>query len=150
VVADARHIMARVGDARKAAAHVVAVSDDRDDVAIVDTLVSHIPTVSLGTSRGLEAGRPIGVMGYPIPDAFEDEHLGTKVSIYAGRIASVRNNSLELDVPIIPGESGGPVFDGTTGAIIGIAESRFDEERAIGFATPIDTAVKFLAAHPRK
>jgi hypothetical protein len=42
------------------------------------------------------------------------------------------------------------VFDGTTGAIIGIAESRFDEERAIGFATPIDIAVKFLAAHPRK
>ena len=89
-------------------------------------------------------------MGYPIPDAFEDEHLGTKVSIYAGRIASVRDGSLELDVPIIPGESGGPVFDAASGAIVGIAESRFDEERAIGFATPIDIAVKFLSAHPRR
>ena len=62
-------------------------------------------------------------------------------------IASVRNGSLELDVPIIPGESGGPVFDAASGTIVGIAESRFDEERAIGFATPIDIAAKFLAAH---
>jgi serine protease Do len=150
VVQDARHIMARIGDARKAAAHIVAVSNDRDDVAVLETRIPHVPSVALGTSKGLEAGRPIGVMGYPIPDAFADEHLGTKVSIYAGRIASVRDGSLELDVPIIPGESGGPVFDAGNGAIIGIAESRFDEERAIGFATPIDIAVKFLAAHKRK
>ncbi len=147
VVQDARHIMARVGDARKAPARLVAVSNDRDDVAVLDTTIGHVPVVALGSSSGLAAGQPIGVMGYPIPDAFEDEHLGTKVSIYAGRIASVRDGSLELDVPIIPGESGGPVFDAANGAIVGIAESRFDEERAIGFATPIDIAVKFLAAH---
>ncbi len=150
VVQDARHIVARIGDKRKAAARVVAVSNDRDDVAILDTAIARVPAVALGTSKGLAAGEPIGVMGYPIPDAFEDEHLGTKVSIYAGRIASVRDGSLELDVPIIPGESGGPVFDAESGAIIGIAESRFDEERAIGFATPIDIAVKFLSAHRRK
>ncbi len=150
VVEDARHIVARIGDKRKAAARVVAVSNERDDVAILDTAIARVPAVALGTSKGLAAGQPIGVMGYPIPDAFEDEHLGTKVSIYAGRIASVREGSLELDVPIIPGESGGPVFDAESGAIIGIAESRFDEERAIGFATPIDIAVKFLSAHPRR
>ncbi len=34
--------------------------------------------------------------------------------------------------------------------MIGIAESRFDEERAIGFATPIDLAKAFLAKHPRR
>jgi serine protease Do len=150
VVQDARHIVARIGDAHKAPARVVAVSNDRDDVAILDTAIARVPSVTLGTSKGLEAGRPIGVMGYPIPDAFEDEHLGTKVSIYAGRIASVRDGSLELDVPIIPGESGGPVFDAEDGTIVGIAESRFDEERAIGFATPIDIAVRFLAKHERK
>jgi S1-C subfamily serine protease len=150
VVQDARNIVARIGDARKAPAHVIAVSNDQDDVAILDTRIPHMPAVTLGSAKGVAAGQPIGVMGYPIPDAFEDEHLGTKVSIYAGRIASVRKGSLELDVPIIPGESGGPVFDASTGAIVAIAESRFDEERAIGFATPIDIAVKFLAAHPRK
>jgi serine protease Do len=150
VVQDARNIVARIGDSRKGPARVVAVSNDHDDVAILDTRVARVPTVALGTASGLEAGCPIGVMGYPIPDAFEDEHLGTKVSIYAGRIASVRDGSLELDVPIIPGESGGPVFNATTGTIVGIAESRFDEERAIGFATPIDIATKFLAEHRRR
>lgn len=150
VVADARNIVAHIGDAGKAPARVVAVSDDRDDVAILETRIRGVRPVALGTSKGLEAGRPIGVMGYPIPDAFEDEHLGTKVSIYAGRIASVRDGSLELDVPIIPGESGGPVFEAGSGTIVGIAESRFDEERAIGFATPIDIATKFLALHERK
>ena len=75
--------------------------------------------------------------------------LGRTVSMYAGRVASLRKGALELDVAIVPGESGGPVFDVTTGEVIGIAESRFDEERAIGFATPIDEATRFLAAHPR-
>ncbi len=96
------------------------------------------------------AGRAVGVLGYPIPDAFEDEHLRTVVSLYTGRIASVRNGTMEIDVPIIPGESGGPVFDARDGDVIGIAESRFDDERAIGFATPIDIIRRFLAAHPRR
>jgi S1-C subfamily serine protease len=96
------------------------------------------------------AGRDVGVLGYPIPDAFEDEHLDTVVSLYTGRIASVRNGAIEIDVPIIPGESGGPVFDAATGNVIGLAESRFDDERAIGFATPVDVIARFLAAHQRK
>jgi S1-C subfamily serine protease len=56
-----------------------------------------------------------------------------------------RHDALELDVPIIPGESGGPVFDAGDGAVIGLAESRFDEEKAIGFAIPIDDAKTFIA-----
>lgn len=149
VVADARELVARIGDDRKAPARVVARSADDQDVAIVETTIRDAVPAKLGTSSNLEPGRAIGVLGYPIPDAFQDEHLGTTVSLYTGRIASVRKGAIELDVPIIPGESGGPVFDATTGEVIGIAESRFEEERAIGFATPIDVAVRFLASHPR-
>jgi S1-C subfamily serine protease len=56
----------------------------------------------------------------------------------------VRKDALELDLPIIPGESGGPVFDAASGVVVGLAESRFDEEKAIGFAIPIDDAVRFI------
>lgn len=151
VVQDALHLRARVGDGRiSAAARVIATSDDIDDVAIVETLIPNVPVVKLGRSAALEPGRAIGMLGYPIPDAFSDEHLGTMASLYTGRIASVRKGALEIDVPIIPGESGGPVFDAASGEIIGIAESRFEEERAIGFATPIDVAVRFLKLHPRR
>lgn len=150
VVKDAKNLRARVGDGTTAPARVIATSDDADDVAIVETLIPNIPAVKLGTSAPLEAGRAIGMLGYPIPDAFSDEHLGTTASLYTGHIASVRKNALEIDVPIIPGESGGPVFDAASGDVIGIAESRFEEERAIGFATPIDIAVSFLRSHPRR
>ena len=149
VIADARDLVATIGDGRNARARVVATTGDDEDLAIVDVPLPNQRAAVLGSIAHIEPGTPIGVLGYPIPDAFEDEHLGRTVSVYAGRVASIRKGALELDVPIVPGESGGPVFDVETGEVIGIAESRFDEERAIGFATPIDEATRFLAAHPR-
>jgi S1-C subfamily serine protease len=149
VIADARDLVATIGDGRHARARVVATTGEQEDLAIVDVPLPNQRAAVLGSIAHIEPGTPIGVLGYPIPDAFEDEHLGRTVSVYAGRVASLRRGALELDVPIVPGESGGPVFDVTTGEVIGIAESRFDEERAIGFATPIDEATRFLAAHPR-
>jgi S1-C subfamily serine protease len=149
VVADAQALTATIGDGPHAPAHVVATTGEADDLAIVDVPLKNQRAAELGSIATLVPGTAIGVLGYPIPDAFEDEHLGRTVSLYTGRVASVRKGALEIDVPIIPGESGGPVFDASTGEVIGIAESRFDEERAIGFATPIDTATRFLASHPR-
>ena len=149
VVEGARDLVATIGDGPHARAHVVARTGQNEDLAIVDVALKNQKAARLGSTAGLRPGTPIGVLGYPIPDAFDDEHLGRTVSLYSGRVASVRSGALEIDVPIIPGESGGPVFDVNTGDVIGIAESRFEEERAIGFATPIDAATRFLAAHPR-
>jgi len=149
VIAGARHLEATIGDSRHAPARVVVTTGEDEDLAIVDVPIPNQKAAVLGSIARVEPGTPIGVLGYPIPDAFEDEHLGRTVSMYAGRVASLRKGALELDVPIVPGESGGPVFDEISGEVIGIAESRFDEERAIGFATPIDEATRFLAAHPR-
>jgi S1-C subfamily serine protease len=151
VVAEARDLRAKVGDAGAAVAlRVAARSDDDDDLALLEIPTPNLKPVVLGGMQSVVPGRAIGVLGYPIPDAFEDEHLRAVVSLYTGRIASVRNGTMEIDVPIIPGESGGPVFDARSGAVIGIAESRFDDERAIGFATPVDVIARFLAAHPRR
>ncbi|HEX3467936.1 MAG TPA: serine protease [Candidatus Elarobacter sp.] len=149
VVDDARDLVATIGDGPHAPAHVVARTGEDEDLAIVDAPLKNQKVAKLGSIAGLEPGTPIGVLGYPIPDAFEDERLGRTVSLYTGRVASLRKGALEIDVAIIPGESGGPVFDAGTGEVIGIAESRFEEERAIGFATPIDMATRFLASHPR-
>ena len=149
VVADSTNLVATIGDGRSAPAHVLATSNDEDDLAIVFVPLPNEAVVPLGHAAGLIPGTQVGVLGYPIPDAFLDEGLGTAVSLYTGRLSSVRKNALELDLPIIPGESGGPVFEASSGEVIGIAESRFDEERAIGFATPVETIRAFLAAHPR-
>jgi S1-C subfamily serine protease len=150
VIEDAKDLVATIGDGPRARVHVIATTHDDRDLALVEAPIPNQPVAPLGSSTNLVPGTPIGLLGYPIPDAFEDEKLRRTVSLYTGRIASVRNGALELDMPIIPGESGGPVFDANSGAVIGIAESRFDDERAIGFATPIDEARSFLRAHERR
>ena len=143
VIHDARDLQATVGERRRLKAHVSA-SDAKEDLALVDVAEPGLPPAVLGTSRGLEPGEPIGVAGFPIPDAFSDEGLGVATSVYAGRVSSIRKDALELDLPVIPGESGGPVFDVDNGTVIALAESRFDEEKAIGFGIPIDDARRFL------
>ena len=49
-----------------------------------------------------------------------------------------------MTLPIVPGESGAPIFIADTGEVIGVAESRFDDEPSIGFAVPIDDVKRFL------
>ncbi len=144
VIHDSRDLHATVSGRRAVPATVVA-RDEKDDLALVETKQPNLPIAKLGTARGVEPGTSVGVAGYPIPDAFQDEGLGVATSVYAGRISSVRKDALELDLPIIPGESGGPVFEADGGAVVGLAESRFEEEKAIGFAIPIDDAVRFLS-----
>jgi S1-C subfamily serine protease len=151
VIADARDLRARIGDAGAAVPlRFVAKTGDDDDLALLDIATSDLPAVTFADASRIVPGRAIGVLGYPIPDEFEDEHLRATVSLYTGRIASVRNGTIEIDVPVIPGESGGPVFDAQDGRVLGLAESRFDDERAIGFATPVDIITRFVAAHPHR
>jgi serine protease Do len=143
VIDGASHLRATLDDARSVPARVVA-ADEKKDVALVEIAVPDRPVARLGSSAGLEPGTQVGIAGYPIPDEFEDEHLVTKTSLFAGRISSVLNDSVELDLPVIPGESGGPIFDAQSGVVVALAESRFDDEKAIGFGVPIEDAERFL------
>jgi S1-C subfamily serine protease len=154
VVTGARDIVATVGDGPHAPAHVVAKTgadpDTDPDVALLEIPLKNQPPVHLASSSNVEPGTPIGLLGYPIPDVFEDMSVQRTVSLYAGRVASVRKGTLEISITLVGGESGGPVFDASTGEVIGLANSSFDEERSIGFATPIEVAKAFLAQHPRR
>ncbi len=144
----AKNLHATIGEKKRESATVVG-RDDKLDVAVVRLAQGNLPVAHLGNSAELRPGEAIGIIGYPIPDAFEEEGLGTTSSIYAGRISSLRIHAIELNLPIVPGESGGPVFRADSGDVVGIAESRFDEERSIGFALPIDDAKPFLRQHAR-
>ena len=140
------------GDKQRAPARVVA-ADGHLDLALVRTPRKQLPVVALGSSANLrdDLGRQVGLVGYPIPDEFDDEGLGLTTSTFDGRLSSVRPDAIEVTLSIVPGESGAPVFIADTAEVIGVAESRFDEEHSIGFALPIDDAKTFLhradAAH---
>ncbi len=149
VIDQAHNLKATLADHRKVPARVIA-ADAKEDLALLGIDTPGLATARLGSSQNVEPGTLIGIAGFPIPDAFQDEGLGVRTSVFSGRLSSVRKDALELDVPVIPGESGGPVFLAADASVIGIAQSRFDEERAIGFAVPIEDARNFLCAHSKR
>ncbi len=142
-IEQAWNLHATVRNKDHVAARIIAKNRDLD-IALVRIERANLPRVKLGTVANAQPGRTVGLLGYPIPDQFDDEGLGLATSLSSGRISSLRQDAIEVTLPIVPGESGGPVFLSDTGEIIGMAESRFDEERSIGFALPIDDAKTFL------
>ncbi|HUN28460.1 MAG TPA: serine protease [Alphaproteobacteria bacterium] len=145
VVDGARDLRATIGNREKVPARVVAVNNDTD-VALLRTARANLPVQWLGAASDLrdQIGRDVGLLGYPIPDEFQDEQLGLATSLDTGRLSSIRNDALEVTLQIVPGESGGPIFLIDTGKIIGLADSRFDDERSIGFAVPLGDVLRFL------
>lgn len=139
-------LKATVDNRERSPAKVIARDADLD-IALVRTKRPNLPVARLGNSADAEPGRSIGLVGYPIPDQFDEEGLGLATSINSGRISSLRQDAVEVTLPIVPGESGSPIFLSDTAEIVGVAESRFDEEHSIGFALPIDDAKKFLHKH---
>jgi serine protease Do len=141
-------IVATIGNTTKLPVSVIARDKDLD-VALLRIKRGGIDTVDLGTSAKLDEqlGREVALVGYPIPDEFEDEDLGLATSLNTGHLSSVRKHALEVSLPIVPGESGAPVFLIDTSQVIGMAESRFDDEHSIGFALPVDDAKAFLHKH---
>ncbi|MBV9278294.1 MAG: serine protease [Candidatus Eremiobacteraeota bacterium] len=144
-VDQARNIRVTIDNRNKVAGALIA-ADPKLDIAVVTTKAK-LPSATLGDSTLVQPGQSIGLMGYPIPDIFEEDGLGLATSINSGRISAIRPHAIELNLPIVPGESGGPVFASDGAAVVGIAESRFDEERSIGFALPINEAKPFLRKH---
>ncbi len=134
-----------VDNRRRSPARVIAANADLD-LALVRTQRPNLPAVPLGSSAHLQPnlGRQVALLGYPVPDEFDDEGLGMATSLDAGQLSSIRKDALELTTSIVPGESGAPVFFADTGDVFGIADSRFESEPSIGFAVPIDDAKTFL------
>lgn len=142
------HLRITVDNKQKFPARVIAQNADLD-IALVRTKRANLPVAELGDVRDAQPGRMIGLLGYPIPDEFDDDGFDLATSLNSGRISSLREDAIEVTIPIVPGESGSPVFLSDTGEIIGIAESRFEDERSIGFALPISDAERFLHKYDR-
>ncbi len=140
---NAWNFRATVGNKRKVPFSVIARDSDLD-IALVRTPAKNLPIAPLGSSGDARPGKSVGLLGYPIPDEFENEGLGLATSLNSGRVSALRRDAIEVTLPIVPGESGGPVFLADNGEIVGLAESRFEDERSIGFALPINAAKRFL------
>ena len=107
------------------------------DLALVEAKGLNAPPLNLSPQRQLAAGDDIFVAGNP---------EGLEGTFTRGIISSLRlqGGLLQIDAPISPGSSGGPVVD-VYGRVVGITVSTFTEGQNLNFAIPAASLVKPLA-----
>jgi len=152
VVRDAKEVTVKLSDRREFAAKVLG-ADPVTDIAVLRIDATGLPTVRLGDPKQLEVGDPVLAIGAP---------YGLEQSATQG-IVSAKGRSLpgdavvpfiQTDAAVNPGNSGGPLFDGS-GAVVGINAQIYSQSggfQGLSFAIPIDVALKVrdqIVAHGR-
>jgi S1-C subfamily serine protease len=124
VASDVKEMVVRYADGSMPAAKPVFVWREKD-VALVRPTNAQSIGLS-GRSTPPRVGEPVIVVGYPLTDK-----LGvSQISVTQGIVSAVRDDVIQLNVSVNPGNSGGPVLD-ATGAVIGVVTGRLPDT---GFA----------------
>lgn len=124
VFSDGREVEGRVMD-----------RDTRLDVALVQVPSAAAEPLALGDATGLRTGDRVVFVGTPEGMDFT-VHEGI-VSHTARRLLGVAY--LQIDANVNPGNSGGPVLDGT-GRVVGIVTAKVNGAEGLGIALPINYA----------
>ena len=142
VVRDAKEVTVKLSDRREFAAKVLG-SDTTTDIAVLRIDAKDLPIVRLGDARQLEVGDPVLAIGAP---------YGLEQTVTQG-IVSAKGRSLpgdavvpfiQTDAAVNPGNSGGPLFDGS-GAVVGINAQIYSQSggfQGLSFSIPINVALK--------
>lgn len=137
-----KQITVTLTDGRKLNGTVIG-ADHTTDVALVKVDAKDLPAVQIGTVRGLVPGQLSVAIGNPFGLRFTVSHgvvsaLGRPIQGPEGRIYS---DLIQHDALINPGNSGGALVD-IHGKLIGINTLVDPRAQGIGFAIPIDTALR--------
>ena len=142
VVRDAKDVTVKLSDRREFTAKVLG-SDPVTDVAVLRINAKDLPTVRLGNPKQLEVGDPVMAIGAP----FGFEQTATQ-GIVSAKGRSLPGDSvvpfIQTDAAVNPGNSGGPLFDGS-GSVVGINAQIYSQSggyQGLSFAIPIDVALK--------
>lgn len=142
VVRDAKDVTVKLSDRREFSAKVLG-SDPVTDVAVLRIGAKDLPTVRLGDPKQLQVGDPVMAIGAP----FGFEQTATQ-GIVSAKGRSLPGDSvvpfIQTDAAVNPGNSGGPLFDGS-GSVVGINAQIYSQSggfMGLSFAIPIDVALK--------
>lgn len=141
VIENAEKIMVKLMDQREFSAKVVGV-DPMTDLAVLKIFsFSDFPVAEFGSTRNVGVGEWVMAIGNP---------YGLDGTVTVGVISGTRRsdlgiatfeNFLQTDASINPGNSGGPLID-LEGKVIGINTAIAEIGSGVGFAIPIEMALK--------
>ena len=142
VVREAKEVTVKLSDRREFAAKVLG-ADATTDIAVLRIDAKGLPVVRLGDAQQLQVGDPVLAIGSP----FGFEQTATQ-GIVSAKGRSLPGDAsvpfIQTDAAVNPGNSGGPLFDGS-GAVVGINAQIYSQSggfQGLSFAIPINVALK--------
>lgn len=137
VVSTGRAIEVRPHGLPPRAARVVAVDADHDlAILALDEPMTDVAPLVLPTPFEPQVGDVAYALGHPFaPQVLMDPRLGGLLdwSLSAGVVSGVTDNLLQVDAPVNPGNSGGPVLD-AQGRLLGVVSFEIRQSDGPGFA----------------
>ena len=142
VVREAKEVTVKLQDRREYSAKVLG-ADPATDIAVLRINAKDLPVVRLGDVSKLEVGDPVLAIGSP----FGFEQTATQ-GIVSAKGRSLPGDAvvpfIQTDAAVNPGNSGGPLIDGS-GAVVGINAQIYSQSggyQGLSFAIPINVALK--------
>ena len=143
VVREAKDVTVKLSDRREFTAKVLGL-DSSTDIAVLRIDAKDLPTVRIGDARSLEVGDPVLAIGAP----YGLEQTATQGIVSAKGRSLPGDNTvvpfIQTDAAVNPGNSGGPLFDGS-GAGVGINAQIYSQSggfQGLSFSIPINVAIK--------
>ena len=142
VVDGADEVTVNLADKRSFRATVIG-ADKTTDVAVVKIDAKNLPTVKIGDPAQSKVGEWVVAIGSPY--GFDSTVTSGIISAKARTMSDdAATPFIQTDVPVNPGNSGGPLFN-LKGEVIGINSmiySRTGGFQGLSFAIPIDEAMR--------
>src|SRR6201984_3502006 len=140
VVANSDEVTVRLTDRREFPAKVIG-ADERTDVAVIKINGTNLPIVKLGDPSRIRPRPWVAAIGSPF--GFENSATAGIVSATARSVPGENYVPfIQTDVPVNPGNSGGPLFN-MAGGGVGLNSQIFSRTggfMGVSFAIPIDVA----------
>lgn len=129
--------------------------DESKDIAILklsgsSPYIKPLRLKAAGSVKNADTVYSFGFAGDTIADgqaAFNRTDITVSAGIISNRLYQYGTKCYQLDLPLSPGESGGPLVD-TRGNVVGINTRRLDNvNKPVGYAILADELAQLLAAH---